>query len=583
MKKVSDKTLRAYFERRYPDEARLVDLMVQAMHDRVELDTTYYQSVHEDKSMAIPFAHDSQYGKQNKFAPTIHFEKFADHIGDWLRAAIATKKRWIEPHEAFPNEGSLRLKQAQDLGSIGNMANKDMKEFNDRMRGLVSLGIDEKTVMKFDDGYRIVELTSPLALDAEGAHMNNCTGMGSYDKKLAEETHRYYSLRDAQNKPHVTFEVQVDKNLLIQLEGKANQPPRPKYMRYVVAFALKQKLALGGHGVSLEKGGLFEQDGKYYNVYDLPDGFCFSRWHSQGDLDLSGLPVERLPENFKVKHHGNDTRFATLRLGGTLIRHLPDGLEVDGDLHDTQGFGGEGIVSRRYEYRPSLIETVGKRTRIRGSLNLCGSHVRTLPDDLVVGGGCSLPPTLEGLPENFSVGGRCEISGIEFMEWMDDKTLPKKAFMPLPAGMKIGYNEQERAPGLVLAHLQNVEFPIDMQVHGELTVRHCDRLVVPARTYDVEWFNIRDVGKVEMAEGITVMGKFILEGKEPRTLPENLTVHGDLDISRSAITKLPASLIVHGKINLPPQMLEVPKKPVRGISPAAIIEQRAQRTATQRQ
>ena len=85
-------------------------------------------------------------------------------------------------------------------------------------------GIDYKTVLDFEDGFRFVKLLSEKAYTREGNLMRHC--VASYYNRNVE----IYSLRDSFNKPHCT----VEKNK--QIKGKGNGDISPKYIHYVVEF-----------------------------------------------------------------------------------------------------------------------------------------------------------------------------------------------------------------------------------------------------------------------------------------------------------------------------------------------------------
>jgi hypothetical protein len=171
------------------------------------------------------------------------------------------------------------------------------------------------------DGYRIVQMTSVTALDRESAFMGHCVGQGGYDKALETGSRQFFSLRDADNKPHAKFEVDPAENALLQCKGKENKPPVARYMPQVRAFLTRQKYRF------LEapaQTGLIEQDGNYYDIMHLPDGL-----HYRGTLYLRGTSIASLPEGL---HLGGN-----LFLTGTRIATLPEGLQVAGDLYLPEG------------------------------------------------------------------------------------------------------------------------------------------------------------------------------------------------------------------------------------------------------
>jgi hypothetical protein len=101
-------------------------------------------------------------------------------------------------------------------------------------------------VKQYDDGMRWVKLTTQAHFKRESyrlpdqtvpdTSMGHCVGNGdNYIKQAQRGTHQYYSLRDAQNNPHATLEIEGNKNLL-QAKGKGNQKPVSRYQPYIVDF-----------------------------------------------------------------------------------------------------------------------------------------------------------------------------------------------------------------------------------------------------------------------------------------------------------------------------------------------------------
>lgn len=89
---------------------------------------------------------------------------------------------------------------------------------------------DIRVIKKFKNGARIVELIGQNAFKREGFLMRHC--VASYyggSKKV-------YSYRDADNMPHVTFEVDKQNDQILQIKGKGNGSIHPNYIKPVVAF-----------------------------------------------------------------------------------------------------------------------------------------------------------------------------------------------------------------------------------------------------------------------------------------------------------------------------------------------------------
>ena len=101
-----------------------------------------------------------------------------------------------------------------------------------------------------------------------------------------------------------------------------------------------------------------------------------------GDLDLSGTPIEKLPDNLKVG--------GSLDLDNTPIERLPDNLQVGGGLY--------------LDNTP--IKELPDNLQVGGILFLTGTPIKELPDNLQVGGNLFLVGTpIEKLPDNLQVSG----------------------------------------------------------------------------------------------------------------------------------------------------------------------------------
>lgn len=84
-----------------------------------------------------------------------------------------------------------------------------------------------------DDGYYVVRLMTPEALDRESGVMQHCIGQGAYDHKLEDGNFVYLSMRDRFGKAHATMELDVRPvrgPILVQCQGKQNRPPEAAYV-----------------------------------------------------------------------------------------------------------------------------------------------------------------------------------------------------------------------------------------------------------------------------------------------------------------------------------------------------------------
>ena len=77
---------------------------------------------------------------------------------------------------------------------------------------------DREVVMSYPDGWNMVNVNSENDLDVEGAKMHHC--VAGYWDNVRTGTSRIYSLRNPQNQPMATIEVQGKK--VIQIKGPSN-------------------------------------------------------------------------------------------------------------------------------------------------------------------------------------------------------------------------------------------------------------------------------------------------------------------------------------------------------------------------
>ena len=98
---------------------------------------------------------------------------------------------------------------------------------------------DAELEQQFGDGYRIVRLKTPRALEIEGTRMGHC--VGAYDDDLRNGT-VILSLRDPQNRPHCTMELIGQK--VFQVKGKQNRLPVAKYRPYIRQFVALRHLEI---------------------------------------------------------------------------------------------------------------------------------------------------------------------------------------------------------------------------------------------------------------------------------------------------------------------------------------------------
>lgn len=130
-------------------------------------------------------------------------------------------------------------------------SNLHTKEMEQAQIDSVQQDKNYKVVMKFNDGYSVVKMLSGDCKDLEGDIMQNCiTKNYKAGQKII-----LYSLRDPNNKAHVTIETIQNpmynrqpkktkttyETVVIAIKGKQNRAPIAKYVPYIKAFISKFK------------------------------------------------------------------------------------------------------------------------------------------------------------------------------------------------------------------------------------------------------------------------------------------------------------------------------------------------------
>lgn len=278
------------------DEARLARLLVLALKKPLLCHAPALKPLKTLPENAPGWLRE-KFGKAafHSFAPARagNLDAAVSHVRDWIAGSLSSGAEWTK--EEKPG-CLLHFKTVEDAQKA---ADKAMAEENARLKRKFENAVASgesgiRTAMTLKNGYRIVRLLTPEALDRESVYMGHCVGHGAYDQDLAEGTHAYYSLRDSANKPHATMEVEIASNTLLECKGKQNIPPVETYFPFIRAFVRRRKFALDDlpHYTGLWR----SPDGGYHDVRRLPEGAVIN-----GDLDLSLLTGVVLPETLEVK------------------------------------------------------------------------------------------------------------------------------------------------------------------------------------------------------------------------------------------------------------------------------------------
>jgi hypothetical protein len=254
-----------------------------------------------------------------------------ERIDLWLKHAVERKESWIEKAD---NSGRVtRLRNIKTLEDALALCEQD--EERARRSWLVRKDLDEgndpgevEVARRFQDGWAAVKLKTPAALRWEARHMRNCLANPIYARRLTEYRVQYFSIRDADRRPHVTIEVRAGR--VTQCKGRANSDPFISYGDKIEALARAM-----GWGCP---------DPHRLQGPELLDDFRIGQMLFERDVTLSTrmLPLartlfveggftavdqERLTSLPVVMHVAGDLLIRRCRN----LRHMPEWLRVDGD------------------------------------------------------------------------------------------------------------------------------------------------------------------------------------------------------------------------------------------------------------
>lgn len=130
-----------------------------------------------------------------------------------------------------PNISELTFEQALEKSKYWHSQLK----FNENLQREKNIE-DERIIYKCKDKKHFFILLRPEDLDEEGEMMGNC--VGTYKDKVMASKCLIVSLRDEKNQSHVTIEIDTETGTTIQVKGKKNEEPIPKYQKLITEFAI---------------------------------------------------------------------------------------------------------------------------------------------------------------------------------------------------------------------------------------------------------------------------------------------------------------------------------------------------------
>lgn len=94
----------------------------------------------------------------------------------------------------------------------------------------------ERIIFRCSDKNHFLYILDENDLKYEGNMMGSCVGKGNYNSKIRNERSIIVSLRDKNNAPHATIEIDIKENTILQQFGKQNQSISEKYQKLIDEF-----------------------------------------------------------------------------------------------------------------------------------------------------------------------------------------------------------------------------------------------------------------------------------------------------------------------------------------------------------
>ena len=187
-------------------------------------------------------------------------------------------------------------------------------------------------------------------------------------------------------------------------------------------------------------------------------------------------------------------------------------------------------IEKFYKETGKKLEIKDGKPYYGGNLDLRGTAITSLPDNLVVGGSLDLQGTaITSLPDNLVVGGLLDLRGT--------------AITSLPDNLVVG-------DWLDLQGTAITSLPDNLVVGGNLNLYKTAITSLPDNLVVGDWLDLRGSAITSLPDNLVVGGLLDLQGIAITSLPNNLVVGGWLDLRGTAITSLPDNLVVGGSLDL---------------------------------
>ena len=206
----------------------------------------------------------------------------SEEVSEWYLTYLQGKKDWTQRPWHVIQQDEEALDQVYRLFT---------KDTGRKVAGTIDTPEDHVLVKDYGDGNKWVKLTTGECLNYEGAQMGHCVADYAHDVESGYVD--IISLRDKNNKPHVTIERAKESGVVSQMKGKENKAPVQKYMPYVIDMLTD---------IYNERGGIEFADEGYNDLSEM--GLSHSK---DGTLKMITPPFE--PDSFgykSVEYSGGD-------------------------------------------------------------------------------------------------------------------------------------------------------------------------------------------------------------------------------------------------------------------------------------
>ena len=357
-----------------------------------------------------------------------------------------------------------------------------------------------------DGRYYLAQLVTEGHLKQESAFLEHCLGAGSLDyylPRIRRGEIEIFSVRDARtHEPVVTIEYDVKSKSIKQVKGRNNQrlAPASPYVKQTVELLAFLK----NHSV-------------HHDKVDPHTGAPLRR-ELRAIADLEQL----VRKNSLLLVTGKIVGIATIRTTPLMASDVLTGSFSIEDKTPTEIIAQVGALPVNVDARNSTPEQISRLQTVGGDLNLYGTSITSLPDNLTVGGYLNLANAdITHLADNLSVGGDLHLRGA-------DITM-------LPENLRVGGD-------LDLRGTKITSLPDDLSIGGSLNLGNTPITKLPKNLLVPGELDLRGTKITELPDNLTVGGNLNLSGTPITQLHDNLTVGGELYLFDTAIHELPPSI-----------------------------------------